>query len=182
MHKSLVVLVVLVNAGCMVSFPESLLQDGAGTDDAGGDLSVRDQGRDAFPVVADGPHPDRLPGPDTRLPPDGPSVDVPTGCPAVCKNNCSGGICDVECGTGCVCPAGFACVVNCGNGGCNGPITCASGQCVVNCGNGGCNDDIDCSSACGCSVACGKGGCQGSITCPLACSACLDTSGCDNCP
>ena len=174
-----------------------------GTDTAAdgppGDLPLNDA------ATLDGPPPfDGPPSPDTQAPPDGPVVITDLGpCPAVCSS-CSGDTCKLPCASGCTCPAGWSCDIDCwakicvgdidcsaakdcdlkcASTSCTGTVICGTGRCDVTCASGSCSGGVDCSKSCACSVSCASGSCGTGVTCPPFCNnKCTAADGCDQCP
>jgi len=63
------------------------------------------------------------------------------GCPSSCTNGCKGGVCRLACTQSpCVCPPGYGCEVDCGQGDCSGRIDCSQATaCDIRCNeNGAC--------------------------------------------
>jgi hypothetical protein len=113
--------------------------------------------------------------------------DSGTDCDAVCPGSCRDNVCEidcsgpVDCSDDVTCPAGFDCVVLCGDDDCSGDILCGDGvgSCTVDCGgNDSCTGSITCTAA-SCTVDCiGFDSCQGDISCgPGSCEVtCLSES------
>ena len=142
--------------------------------------------------------------PPDQMPPDSPVVYHDLGpCPAVCSS-CSGATCKLPCASGCVCPPGWSCDIDCwakicvgavdcsaaadcslkcASTSCTGLVTCGSGRCDVTCASGSCLGGVDCAKSCACTVSCASGACGPGVTCPPACNnKCSSSDACDNCP
>lgn len=217
-----VIMIVILVAGCWADFPDSRFNlDGAPpADTVGKDVALQDgpvTPPDGRPDTrTDGTPPDTMlpgdlkpptdykPPEDTQPPPD--TVVQPDlgNCPTACVNGCNNNVCELSCATGCTCPPGWDCTVDCPKSGCQGPIDCSSGKactitcgdsacsgaincglglCTITCANKACTGQISCATSCGCSVDCKTGSsCTGAVICPSVCSnACGPNDGCDNC-
>lgn len=148
--------------------------DAGGASDGGGVDGAADGG------AGDGPQPDAVAdGPlrDTRADffvPDSLTVDLVTlpdlgNCPPSCINDCSGGYCELDCTSGCTCPAGIPCRTSCDDTGCTGTIDCrAATSCVVTCtsNDSGCRGNLNCPNHGDCTVrAFGPDAFDGNIEC-----------------
>lgn len=105
-------------------------------------------------------------------------------CPPSCTNGCAGGVCEVDCQTGCTCPAGVRCEVTCGQDQCTGIVDCGTASaCTVRCeGDSSCGNEIRCPPGGDCAVSCqGSNSCGASINCGAsnACTVeCLGQGAC----
>jgi hypothetical protein len=102
-------------------------------------------------------------------------------CPSVC-DLCQDGTCFIKskCMTGCTCPAGMPCQVQCAAGSCKGNIDCSAAtgctiicgkDCAkVRCGTGAC--DVTCDGGCG------EVDCSAASSCTIVCNALVMTSAC----
>ena len=201
------VVAALLCGACAVDFDENLLTDGSAditrTDaaqDLPSDVSDLDQllDRPDLPPPPDSTFLDQALAPDL-LAPDllpldtGPVPDVGN-CPIGCTS-CTGGICQLACSNGCVCPTGWDVAITCGNQGCLGAIdcskatnvtiscgpaasctgnlTCGTGTCTVTCDDNSCLGDITCGAGF-CTVTCLKNSCKGDVDCSSSCGCSVE--------
>lgn len=117
------------------------------------------------------PPPDQTP--DQHLVDQTPVSDG--GCPLVCINACAQGVCELDCSTGCTCPAGWDCVTTC-NATCSSDINCTQAKsCQITCDAGGCSGPINCGAS-DCTVSCTGNACTSPISCSGPCTILCDKS------